>query len=145
MGFTVTLPLPPSANALFRNTTTAERDKGVHKFGRAKTNVYRRWRINAVKEIWAQVRADRRIGGLVSIKITFPRKNFDIDNRIKPVLDALVDSCRIDDDVMVDEIIAQRRGDDKPIIVVDVDVSVPFELIEAGLKGRVNKPLNVED
>lgn len=98
--FHVTLPPPPSINRAFRN---------VPGKGRVKTRDYRQWRQAAAQTIVAQVRADQRIGGAVSVAINLPATmTGDIDNRIKGLLDALVASGRIDDDKHVAEITVRR-------------------------------------
>lgn len=115
MTFTVLLPVPPSVNRAFRNVAGK---------GRVKTRDYRQWRRNAVLSIFAQVTASRRIGGRVRITINLPSKTKgDIDNRIKGLLDALVDSRRIDDDKNVAQITVRRDypGDLAAIIVAADD------------------------
>jgi len=52
--FRVKLPPPPSVNRAFRNVIGR---------GRVETRDYRVWRQSAVRSIYAQVRADQRIGG----------------------------------------------------------------------------------
>jgi Holliday junction resolvase RusA-like endonuclease len=100
MIFSVDLPMPMSVNNLFFN---------VPGKGRVKTMAYENWQQVAIKEIWAQVRADRRIGGKVAITILLPRKcRLDIDNACKPLLDALVHSKRIDDDRHVERLTVMR-------------------------------------
>jgi Holliday junction resolvase RusA-like endonuclease len=100
--FHVKLPLPPSANKLFFN---------VPGKGRVKTRAYKNWRRNAVLSIFAQVRADQRIGGPVGLSICVPnRMRGDLDNRLKGLIDALVASNRIDDDKHVGSIRIVRGG-----------------------------------
>jgi Holliday junction resolvase RusA-like endonuclease len=102
--FHVKLPLPPSANKLFFN---------VPGKGRVKTRAYKNWRRNAVLSIFAQVRADRRIGGPVSLSFCVPSgMRGDLDNRLKAAIDALVASNRIDDDRHVHGILILRGGAD---------------------------------
>ena len=109
MTFHVELPMPPSANALFFNRAGK---------GRVKTTTYRDWRKNAVLAIYAQVRADRRVAGAVSVHIALPFKcRLDVDNTIKPILDALVGSNRIDDDANVREVTASKQHDLKIAVV----------------------------
>lgn len=100
MTFTVDLAAPLSVNNLFFN---------VPGKGRVKTKAYENWQQTAIKEIWAQVRADRRLGGKVEVTIALPRKcRLDIDNACKPLLDALVYSRRIDDDRNVERLTITR-------------------------------------
>ena len=97
MKFTVELPMPPSINNSFVNA----RARGTKRYGpgRIMSDEYRAWRKGAALAIIAQVRADGRVGGPIDVCIDVPeRMNGDVDNRIKAVLDALVDSGRIDDD-----------------------------------------------
>ncbi len=112
MTFHVKLPLPPSANKLFFN---------VPGRGRVKTKAYKNWRKNAVLSIFAQVRADRRIGGPVSLSICVPSgMRGDLDNRLKAAIDALVASNRIDDDKHVQSITILRGGADPGTVEVKV-------------------------
>lgn len=115
--FHVQLPPPPSVNRAFRNVAGK---------GRVKTRDYRDWRKNAVLSIYAQVRADRRIGGNVAVTVSLPATmKGDIDNRIKGLLDALVASRRIDDDKYVTTLTVRRNAPGKLALVwVDVDAVV---------------------
>lgn len=110
--FTVELPTPVSANHLFAN----RRDGG-----RIKTKVYENWQQMAAWTVKAEVRADQRVGGAVSVKIELPEEcRLDADNAIKPILDALVYSQRIDDDrnVMHIEVFKNARPGDKALVTV---------------------------
>lgn len=107
--FHVKLPPPPSVNRAFRN---------VPGKGRVKTRDYRIWRQAAVLSIYAQVRADQRIAGNVSVTIGLPvTLRGDIDNRIKGLLDALVASNRIDDDRFVTTITIRKNVVGKEALV----------------------------
>jgi len=100
MSFSVEISVPPSLNHAYRN---------VPGRGRAKSSEYASWMNDAVKILWALVPAAQRISGPVSITIALPEKlQGDIDNRVKPILDALVKSGRIDDDRNVHEIYVRR-------------------------------------
>ena len=101
MSFIVELPVPPPLNNAYVN---------VRGRGRIKSVPYRAWRRAAVLSIFAQVPAALRIGGPVEVFISLPAKmRGDVDGRIKAVLDALVDSNRIDDDRYVLAVTACKR------------------------------------
>jgi Holliday junction resolvase RusA-like endonuclease len=103
VSFSVTLPLPPSINGAYFNASDGSRGK---------TKTYRNWRKNAVLAIYAQVRADLRVGGAIEVEIYLPEGMAgDADNRVKALLDALVDSRRVDDDKNVQRIVVERCGD----------------------------------
>lgn len=111
MTFTVDLPVPPPANNAFLN---------VRGRGRVLSPKYRAWRQEAVVSIFAQVPAALRIGGPVVVYIALPIKmRGDVDGRIKGLLDALVDSRRIDDDRHVISVTASKTHD-KPTALVRV-------------------------
>ena len=115
--FQVELPTPISANHLFANRLG----------GRTKTKAYENWQTAAALTIVSAVRADRRIGGAVSIKIDLPEKcRLDIDNAVKPILDALVRSQRIDDDRHVHRIEVRKnaRPGDMALVTVAAIVAV---------------------
>jgi Holliday junction resolvase RusA-like endonuclease len=104
--------MPPSANKLFANRPGK---------GRVKTKAYRNWRKAAILTIFAQVRADRRIGGPVGLSICVPTgMRGDLDNRLKSLIDALVASNRIDDDKHVQSIVILRGGADAGTVLVKV-------------------------
>lgn len=89
MSFSVTLPLPPSANNLFVNVGKR----------RKISDEYAAWMRRAILETFAQVPAAWRVGGMVAISIQVPPATAgDIDNRIKAAVDCLVKAQRIDDD-----------------------------------------------
>lgn len=122
-GFDFKVLPPPSVNRAFRN---------VPGKGRVKTRDYRVWRTNAVKAIWAQVRADHRIAGNVAVTVHLPEKmRGDIDNRIKGILDALVQSQRIDDDRHVTALTVRRSSPLKEAIIwVESDLGVGRGVME---------------
>lgn len=87
--FTVELPKPPSVNQAFGTNWQTKR--------RFDTKPYEMWKREAAQMLMAQ-RARCAIGP-VEITITIEEtKNADIDNRIKPVLDCLVENGIIDGD-----------------------------------------------
>lgn len=116
MSFDLKLLPPPSVNRAFRN---------VPGKGRVKTRDYRTWCNNAVKAIYAQVRADRRVAGNVAVTVHLPAKmRGDIDNRIKGLLDALVKSQRIDDDKHVTTLTVRKTSPfEEAIIWVEADLA----------------------
>lgn len=92
---TLTIPRPPSLNGIYANRSG----------GRLKTSEYKKWREVAAWEIKAQ-RPKPFIGNItVSLEVGKPRRG-DIDNRIKPVLDALQEAGVIENDSKVDKITA---------------------------------------
>lgn len=109
MSFTIEIPVPPPANNAFIN---------VRGRGRTKSPAYRAWRQSAVLSIYSQVPAKLRIGGSVVVYIALPAKmRGDVDGRIKGVLDALVDSRRIDDDRNVVAVTASKTHDKATALV----------------------------
>jgi len=87
------IPLPPSANTMWRNV------KGRTLLSKK----YREWRTEAASQI-VFYQAPRKILGPVSIfiKARRPRRNADIDNRIKPILDLLEEVGVIENDNQVE-------------------------------------------
>lgn len=78
---TLTLPMPPSVNNLFKTLPGG---------GRGKTRDYKKWTLEAAVELKLQKPA--RVPGRVLITIACERESeaSDIDNRIKALLDLLV-------------------------------------------------------
>ena len=110
--FDVELPIPPSLNGAYANVA------GV---GRVKVSTYRNWQVNAIKSIVAAVPAHKRVGGPISVSILLPAKmRGDCDNRIKPVMDALVKSGRVDDDRNVVKVSASKELQGKALALVSV-------------------------
>lgn len=110
----VSIPCPPSVNSMYRNVTGK---------GRVKTVRYLTWARAAGNEVMAQTR--QHIPGPVMIDITCQRKrtNEDVDNKIKAVLDLLVNMAVIDDDKNVHEVRC-RWGDVQGALVTVVSLSV---------------------
>ena len=114
--FTVELEPPPSINNAFINV----KPMGKKRRTRIKSPKYRDWADLANAEIVRQVPANKRIGGPVVVYIALPIKTrSDADNKIKPILDALVASGRIDDDRHVVSVTASKTHD-KPTALVRV-------------------------
>lgn len=95
----LSLPLPPSVNALYRNLP--------HR-GRVKTSAYKSWQAEAAL-------AYKPTGGFpdaVGVQIILPHdRRSDCDNRVKPLLDFLVIHGVIRDDRYVDELRVYKRAE----------------------------------
>ena len=83
---TLTLPRPPSVNALFRN---------IRGKGRVKTERYRTWLRAAMNEILAQ--KPQGIEGPYVVEIRVDKGRADLDNLAKGPLDLLV-KCGVTED-----------------------------------------------
>lgn len=82
------LPMPPSVNGLYFN---------VPGRGRVPSGNYQRWKDAADAALWTQKRAP--IVGPVAVTVTLQAKGrFDLDNKVKAVLDFLVRHALIADD-----------------------------------------------
>lgn len=86
--FSVELPTPPSVNAMFATDFKTKR--------RFVTKDYAAWKKEAALMLMAQ-RARCAVGP-VEIAITVQESRGDIDNRIKPTIDCLVENGIIDGD-----------------------------------------------
>lgn len=105
MVFSCRFPVPPSANHLF-----ATRRAG----GRTKTARYRQWQRDAASRLLLQRPpadwdAARRSGYSVRLEAGITRRR-DLDNVIKPALDALQRNGVIPDDRAIDGIEASRAA-----------------------------------
>jgi len=85
----IMLPFPPSANAMFTN----------RRGGRARTKAYDMWINDAGTQLLTQ-RPKRHTGPVtVAITVGLPdKRNRDLDNLLKPLLDLLVKHQIIQDD-----------------------------------------------
>ena len=83
----IRFPLPPSVNRLFFNKSGK---------GRLKTTLYKAWRQEAAWLIDGQ--KPGRMAGPCSVTIYLPPCRGDIDNRMKPCLDAAVEAGVLADD-----------------------------------------------
>lgn len=116
--FDVEIPMPPSLNGAYANVA------GV---GRVKVTKYRQWRVAAELIIRASIPNAKRIAGKVNVHILLPLKmRGDCDNRIKPVLDALVASDRIDDDRNIQWVSARKCLPGKDNALVKVEAAIPL-------------------
>lgn len=99
---TVTLPLPPSANALFVNAPGR---------GRFKSAAYKSWLTEAGWCVQTPTRyaTVRRVAGPYTLTITVPATmRGDIDNRVKAISDLLVKHGITDDDRAADAVTVRR-------------------------------------
>jgi crossover junction endodeoxyribonuclease RusA len=116
------LPMPPSLNNAYENFRARNKKTGRMVTRRRKSDEYALWQTNAKALIAHLVKPERRIAGPVCVAIALPEKmRGDVDNRIKPILDALVASGRIDDDRNVIEVSAGKRlpGPDRAFVSVN--------------------------
>jgi len=88
-GAEIMLPFPPSVNSLFTN----------RRGGRAKTKAYDAWIVEAGTQLMTQ-RPKKHLGAVnVAITVGLPdKRNRDLDNLFKPILDLLVRHQVIQDD-----------------------------------------------
>ncbi|WP_164868091.1 RusA family crossover junction endodeoxyribonuclease [Rhodovarius crocodyli] len=104
------LPLPPSANRLWR----------VFKGQVRKSTDYRKWADDASDAVSHQLGGQARLTWFTA-SITLPVTRRDPDNAIKPIMDALQAGGAIQDDSML-------RG-----LTLDVDDDCPAEWVSIGL------------
>ncbi len=83
----ITLPLPPSANRIWRKM----RGRMV------KSDEYREWKDTAAASVAHQLAGDGPLLHFAAL-IILPRCRIDPDNRIKPLLDAMQAGGAIEDD-----------------------------------------------
>lgn len=99
---TLRLPVPPSSNSLFRNTTAEERARFIargHKGKpRVKTLAYKSWLLAAGWTLKAQ--HPEKVPGQVRIALMMrpPSNSADCDNRFKGPIDLLVEHGIIEGD-----------------------------------------------
>lgn len=99
-GFSLTLPIPPSANALFKNVWR----------GRARTSAYDTWIATAGYGL--RQAAPAPLPGRYGLMLSLPRRmRGDISNRVKAVEDLLVKHGLIRDDRFSDWILIRRSDD----------------------------------
>ena len=94
--FQTTLPWPPSVNATYR----------AHNGRVILSERYRRWR-EAVADVLTALPSPRGFDGRVALSLELrpgTRRGFDLDNRVKPVQDALVHAGILGDDEQVDRL-----------------------------------------
>jgi Holliday junction resolvase RusA-like endonuclease len=99
------LPLPPSANACWRNGRGGK--------GRFRTDVYKAWLLEAGAIICARYAQAGKpvVGKGYSIKISAGvTRRRDLDNIAKPTIDTLVTYAELPDDRWLDRIVIDRQG-----------------------------------
>lgn len=96
---TIDLPFPPSSNTMYRNFR-----------GRMVLSPKGREFKAQVADIvaYGQYRIEGRLSMFISIASPTKRK-FDLDNRIKPIQDALQDAGVFDDDEQIDSLTIVRQ------------------------------------
>jgi len=109
MSVIITMPAPPSVNTCFRNVTGK---------GRVRTQRYKTWIRAAVNEVLYQNPPHTAGEVMLDITIMRRRKNQDLDNMLKPIIDLLVIMAVMDDDRYVGEI--RCRWGDVPGAVVEI-------------------------
>lgn len=119
----LTLPLAPSANAMWRSIARVKRD-GTPFVTVALSKDGRQFKKDAAS--WLVAQRTEVLTGEVSVKITvwFPNRRGDLDNRIKPVLDVLTGVCYYDDSQVV-HLEVGREISEKPRTVVVVEPFTP--------------------
>lgn len=121
-GFTVRVPVPPSANALF----VTFRDRGGIR--RARTSEYKAWATAAGFMVKAQ--RPHRVLGKINVRILVPRNaRRDLSNHVKAVEDLLVGLQLIDDDRHVQSLDVQWHDDGE--CLVEVRPASPIRAVEA--------------
>lgn len=109
-----TIDMPPSLNGIFTN----------RRGGRAKTTAYKRWKDVASWQVKLQHDGDPLEGNAsVTMSMPRPRANADLDNRIKPVLDALEAGGALVNDKQVTCITAAWANHDGCKVTVGPDVT----------------------
>ena len=114
MTLTFIITPPPSANKLW----------GFNRGRVHKTNAYTKWRDgDAGKDIMAQRKGQMIVGPtIVSISLRRPNGNSDLDNRIKPILDALQAGSAIVNDKQVTCVTASWADHDGCRVTVSPDM-----------------------
>lgn len=115
-----TIDPPPTANKLFRNRTAKDNAKAP---GRIRTAAYKRWHDLAAMQVRLQHKGPPLEGNAsvtLSVRRYHPRA--DIDNRIKPVLDALEAGGALVNDKQVTSVCAAWANHDQCIVTVSPDV-----------------------
>ncbi len=103
MTISLDLPLPPSVNSIYQRT------KG--RWGISRSGPYKAWIKAAGKEIQAQRRSQEPVKGHFRSHLIFSqkkrKKNEDLDNKVKAVLDLLQAHQLIENDCLNDHMITE--------------------------------------
>lgn len=112
MSVVVQFPPPPSANTL----------RAVSRGRLINSKEYRKWLLDAFWSIRGSTPMPPVIETPCAVSLKFPklRANADLDNRIKPSLDALQKSGVIKDDKLVIRIMAQWAKPGETVVTAEV-------------------------
>lgn len=110
-----TITVPPTANKLWKPVN----------YMLVKTAAYRKWMNAAGWEVKLQRKGLPSIQGPVAVSISLrrPRANADLDNRIKPSIDALQAGGAIENDKQITSIYAAWADHDGCRVTISPDVS----------------------
>jgi Holliday junction resolvase RusA-like endonuclease len=114
---TFALQMPPTVNeAWFHIPTTG---------GKALTDEHRAFRTNVISRVRAVMRTSPPLAGRIELTLRLyfaNRRRTDIDNRVKPLQDALTHAKAYHDDSQIDRLIVERilggRGDEECVVIL---------------------------
>ncbi len=107
----LTLPMPPSINAMYK------RGRG-HSF--YKTEEAKDWTTEC---LWLLKKNRKKCKGNVDVSLTFYfKRESDIDNRIKPLLDLFQEAGILENDKQVYSLLVNKKNDKKnPRVDVEIE------------------------